>query len=239
MPTPHNSAKIGDIAETVVMCGDPLRVKYIAETYLENPVCFNEVRGMLGYTGFYNGKRVSVMGHGMGMASIGIYVYELYHHYGVKQIIRAGSAGGYGDGVEVRDIIIAQGACHDSNFAWQYGLDGTFAPIADFELLKNAYDKAQELGIKAKVGNIYSTDVFYAPEEVSAKWKDMGVLGVEMEAAALYMNAARAGKRALAICTISDSLVTGDSLSSEDRQKSFTDMMELALDLAALQESRA
>ena len=232
MPTPHNSAKIGDIAETVVMCGDPLRVKYIAETYLENPVCFNEVRGMLGYTGFYNGKRVSVMGHGMGMASIGIYVYELYHHYGVKQIIRAGSAGGYGDGVEVRDIIIAQGACHDSNFAWQYGLDGTFAPIADFELLKNAYDKAQELGIKAKVGNIYSTDVFYAPEEVSAKWKDMGVLGVEMEAAALYMIAAKAKKKALCVCTVSNHMFTKEELSTEERQLGFNEMIKLCLEIA-------
>jgi purine-nucleoside phosphorylase len=232
MSTPHNSAKIGEIAETVVMCGDPLRVKYIAETYLENPVCFNEVRGMLGYTGFYKGKRVSVMGHGMGMASIGIYVYELYHHYGVKQIIRAGSAGGYGDGVEVRDIIIAQGACHDSNFAWQYGLDGTFAPIADFELLKNAYDKAKELGIKAKVGNIYSTDVFYAPEEVSAKWKEMGVLGVEMEAAALYMIAAKAKKKALCVCTVSNHMFTKEELSTEERQLGFNEMIKLCLEIA-------
>lgn len=232
MSTPHNSAKIGDIAETVVMCGDPLRVKYIAETYLDNPVCFNEVRGMLGYTGFYKGKRVSVMGHGMGMASIGIYVYELYNHYGVKQIIRAGSAGGYGDGVEVRDIIIAQGACHDSNFAWQYGLDGTFAPIADFELLKNAYDKANELGIKAKVGNIYSTDVFYAPEEVSAKWKDMGVLGVEMEAAALYMIAAKAKKKALCVCTVSNHMFTKEELSTEERQLGFNEMIKLCLEIA-------
>lgn len=232
MSTPHNSAKIGDIAESVIMCGDPLRVKYIAETYLENPVCFNEVRGMLGYTGFYKGKRVSVMGHGMGMASIAIYVYELYHHYGVKQIIRAGSAGGYGDGVEVRDIIIAQGACHDSNFAWQYDLDGTFAPIADFELLKNAYDKANELGIKARVGNIYSTDVFYAPEEVSAKWKDMGVLGVEMEAAALYMIAAKAKKKALCVCTVSNHMFTKEELSTEERQLGFNEMIKLCLEIA-------
>lgn len=232
MSTPHNSAKIGDIAETVVMCGDPLRVKYIAEKYLENAVCFNEVRGMLGYTGFYKGKRVSVMGHGMGMASIAIYVYELYNHYGVKQIIRAGSAGGYGDGVEVRDIIIAQGACHDSNFAWQYGLDGTFAPIADFELLKNAYDKANELGIKAKVGNIYSTDVFYAPEEVSAKWKEMGVLGVEMEAAALYMIAAKAKKKALCVCTVSNHMFTKEELSTEERQLGFNEMIRLCLEIA-------
>ena len=231
MATPHNKAQIGDIAKSVIMCGDPLRVKYIAETYLENAVCFNEIRGMYGYTGFYKGKKISVMGHGMGMPSIGIYSYELFNHYGVESIIRAGSAGGMGDGIKVRDIIIAQGACHDSNFHWQYGLDGTFAPIADFGLLKAAYDKSLELGISAKVGNIISTDVFYAPEKVNAIWKDMGVLGVEMEAAALYLNAARAGKSALCICTISDSLVHHTACSAEERQTSFTNMMKIAFDI--------
>ncbi|MBE6683108.1 MAG: purine-nucleoside phosphorylase [Ruminococcaceae bacterium] len=232
MSTPHNSANIGDIAETVIMCGDPLRIKYIAETYLENAVCFNEVRGMLGYTGYYNGKRVSVMGHGMGMASIGIYAYELYNHYGVKQIIRAGSAGGIGDGVNVRDIIIAQGVCHDSNFAWQYELPGTFAPIADFELLKAADAKAKELGINARVGNIYSTDVFYAPEKVNAQWKEMGILGVEMEAAALYMIAAKAKAKALCVCTVSNHMFTKEELSTEERQTGFNEMIKLCLEIA-------
>ncbi len=232
MSTPHNSANIGDIAESVVMCGDPLRVKYIAETYLENAVCFNNVRGMLGYTGYYKGKRVSVMGHGMGMASIGIYVYELYNHYGVKQIIRAGSAGGIGEGVQCRDIIVAQAACHDSNFAWQYKLPGTFAPIADFELLKAADKKAEELGLNVRVGNIYSTDVFYAPEEVNSQWKEMGILGVEMEAAALYMIAAKAGKKALCVCTVSNHMFTKEELSTEERQMGFDNMIKLCLEIA-------
>ena len=232
MSTPHNSASIGDIAKSVIMCGDPLRAKYIAETYLENPVCFNEIRGMYGYTGFYKGKNISVMGHGMGMPSIGIYSYELFNHYGVESIIRAGSAGGMGDGIEVRDIIIAQGACHDSNFHWQYNLDGTFAPIADFGLLKAAYDKSLELGISAKVGNIISTDVLYAPEETNGKWKDMGVLGVEMEAAALYMIAAKAGKKALCVCTVSNHMFTKEELSAEERQTGFNDMIKLCLEIA-------
>ena len=232
MATPHNNASKGEIAKTVIMCGDPLRVKYIAETYLENPVCFNEIRGMYGYTGTYKGKTVSVMGHGMGMASIGIYTYELYNHYGVKKIIRAGSAGGIGDGVNVRDIIIAQAACHDSNFAWQYELPGTFAPIADFELLKAADEKAKELGISARVGNIYSTDVFYAPEKVNAIWKDMGILGVEMEAAALYMIAAKAKAKALCVCTVSNHMFTKEELSTEERQTGFNEMIKLCLEIA-------
>ena len=232
MSTPHNSAQIGDIAKTVIMCGDPLRAKYIAENYLENAVCFNEVRGMYGYTGFYKGKKVSVMGHGMGMPSIGIYTYELYNHYGVETIIRAGSAGGMGDGIKVRDIIIAQGACHDSNFAWQYRLEGTFAPIADFGLLKSAYDASIKLGLNAKVGNVISTDVFYAPEDVNLKWKEMGVLGVEMEAAALYMNAAKAGKKALCVCTVSNHMFTKEELSAEERQTGFNDMIKLCLEIA-------
>ncbi len=232
MSTPHNKAEIGDIAKSVIMCGDPLRAKYIAETYLENAVCFNEIRGMYGYTGFYKGKKISVMGHGMGMPSIGVYTYELYNNYGVESIIRAGSAGGMGDGVEVRDIIIAQGACHDSNFAWQYRLEGTFAPIADFGLLKSAYDASVKLGLKAKVGNIISTDVFYAPEDVNLKWKEMGVLGVEMEAAALYMNAAKAGKKALCVCTVSNHMFTKEELSAEERQTGFNDMIRLCLEIA-------
>lgn len=232
MSTPHNSAKIGDIAKSVIMCGDPLRAKYIAETYLENPVQFNAVRNMFGYTGTYKGKKISVMGHGMGMPSIGIYSYELFNHYGVESIIRAGSAGGIGEGIKVRDIIIGQAACHDSNFAWQYDFKGTFAPIADFELLKSAYDKSLELGLSARVGNIYSTDVFYAPEFVNEKCKEMGILGVEMEAAALYMIAAKAGKKALCVCTVSNHMFTKEELSTEERQLGFNDMIKLCLEIA-------
>lgn len=232
MSTPHNSAKIGDIAETVIMCGDPLRAKYIAETYLENPICFNAVRNMFGYTGSYKGKKLSVMGHGMGMPSIGIYSYELYNHYGVNTIIRAGSAGGIAEGIKVRDIIICQAACHDSNFAWQYNFPGTFAPIADYELLKAAEIKANELGLSPRVGNIYSTDVFYAPEEVNEKCKELGILGVEMEAAALYMIAAKAGKKALCVCTVSNHMFTKEELSAEERQLGFDNMIKLCLEIA-------
>ncbi len=233
MATPHNSANIGDIAETVVMCGDPLRIKYIAEKYLEDPVCFNEVRGMLGYTGTYNGKRISVMGHGMGMASIGIYVWELYNVYGVKNIIRAGSAGGISDSVDLRDIVIAQGSCSDSNFGWQYDLPGTFAPIADYSLLKAADKAAEKLGIDVKVGNIYSTDVFYCPADTADRWKKMDVLAVEMESAALYMLAAEAHAKALCICTISNHLFKTEELSTEERERGFDNMIRIALDVAA------
>ena len=232
-PTPHNGAKPGEIAKTVLMPGDPLRAKFIAETYLENPVCFNTVRNMFGYTGTYKGKQISVLGGGMGMPSIGIYSYELYHFYDVDNIIRIGSAGGISDNVHVRDVVIGMGASTNSNFASQYELPGTFAPIASYELLEKAVNAAKAQNTKIVVGNILSSDIFYDDNKNSSnQWKKMGVLCVEMEAAALYMNAARAGKNALCILTISDHLYTGESLSAEDRQISFREMMEIALELA-------
>lgn len=233
IPTPHIEAKAGEIAKTVLMPGDPLRAKFIAETYLEDVVCFNKVRNMLGFTGNYQGKRVSVMGGGMGMPSMGIYSYELYHNYEVDSIIRIGSAGGIAENIQLRDIVIGMGACTNSNFATQYRLPGTFAPIADYELLSKAVTAAQRLSIKYVVGNILSSDTFYDDnDEANQAWNKMNVLAVEMEAAALYMNAARAGKKALCILTISDHVFTGASLSSDDRQSTFRDMMEIALDIA-------
>ncbi len=238
-PTPHINAVPSDFAKTVLMPGDPLRAKFIAENFLEKPQLVNNVRGIQGYTGTYKGVPVSVMASGMGMPSIGIYSYELYNFFGVENIIRVGSAGGISKNLEVRDIIIAQGACTNSNFAHTFGLPGTFAPIADFTLLKKCTEKADELNLTYKVGNVLSSDTFYddtqflsEDELPSFLWGKMGVLGVEMEAAALYMNAARAGKKALAILTVSDHLLTGESLCAEDRQNSFTDMMKLSLETA-------
>ncbi len=233
VPTPHNGAKQGEIAKTVLMPGDPLRAKFIAENYLTDTVCFNTVRNMLGYTGNYNGRRVSVMGGGMGMPSVGIYTYELFHFYGVENIIRIGSAGGIADHVHVHDIILGMGACTDSNYASQYGLPGTFAPIASYGLLKRAVEKAEEMKGNVIVGNVLSSDVFYSDNENALKlWSKMGVCAVEMEAAALYMNAAKAGKNALCILTVSDCPFTGESLSAEERQTGFRKMMEIALSLA-------
>ncbi|MEE0397880.1 MAG: purine-nucleoside phosphorylase [Lachnospiraceae bacterium] len=233
MSTPHNGAEKGDIAKTVLMPGDPLRAKYIADTYLKDVKCFNTVRNMFGYTGTYEGKEVSVMGSGMGMPSIGIYSFELYHFYDVDQIIRIGSAGGISDKVKVRDLVIGMGASTNSNFASQYKLPGTFAPIADFGLLRKAVEIAEEKNIPVAVGNILSSDTFYTDDETANdQWKKMQVLCVEMEAAALYMNAARAGKKALCMLTISDHLYTGEALSAEERQTSFHEMMEVALKLA-------
>lgn len=232
VPTPHNGAKEGEIAKTVLMPGDPLRAKYIADTYLENVVCFNTVRNMLGYTGTWKGKEISVMGGGMGIPSIGIYSYELYHFYGVEQIIRIGSAGGYADEVKVKDVVIAMGACTNSNYAHQYHLPGTFAPIADYGLLKKAVEIAEKKGVNTVVGNVLSSDTFYSDDDAAKDmWKRMGVLAVEMEAAALYMNAARAGKKALCMLTISDHLYTGEELSANERQTGFHEMMEIALEL--------
>ena len=231
-PTPHIGAQVGDIAEKVIMAGDPLRAKFMAERFLENPVQYNSVRGMLGYTGTYKGKRVSVQGHGMGIPSIGIYTYELYNFYGVKSIIRTGSAGAYHPDLQLGDVVIGIGACTDSNYASQYNLPGTFSPTADFDLARAAVEKAEAMGIDYKVGNILSSDVFYGDDANSWKqWQKMGVLAVEMEAAALYMNAARSGNKALCICTISDSLVHGTACSAEQRQTSFTNMMEIAFDI--------
>ena len=230
-PTPHNGAKIGDIAETVIMAGDPLRVKFMAEKFLDNPVEFNHVRGMLGYTGTYQGKRVSVMGHGMGIPSIAIYTYELYHFYDVKTIIRVGSAGSISNDLHIGDIAIAMGACTNSNFVDQYELPGSFAPIADFSLLRAAAEACERFGYNYKVGNVYSSDTFYSENAHNDKWISMGVLAVEMEIAALYMIAAHAGKRALGICTISDHILTGEATTAEERQTTFTHMMDVAFSL--------
>ncbi len=228
-PTPHIGAKYGEIAETVIMSGDPLRAQFMAERFLENPVLFNKVRGMLGYTGTYQCKRVSVMGHGMGIPSMAIYSYELFNFYGVKKIIRVGSAGSMNPDLHIGDLMLAQAACTNSNYASQFQLSGTFAPIADFALLRAAVEKAEELGYTYKVGNIYSSDIFYDENTgATAQWQKLGVLAVEMESAALYMNAARYGGRALCLCTISDSLVTGEATSAEQRQTGFTHMMDVA-----------
>lgn len=230
-PTPHISAQYGDIAETVIMAGDPLRVKFMAEKYLDNPVEFNHVRGMLGYTGSYKGKRVSVMGHGMGMPSIGIYTYELYNFYGVKTIIRVGSAGSINNDLHIGDLAIAMGACTNSNYASQYELPGIFAPIADFSLVRSAAEACEHYGYQYKVGNVLSSDTFYGENPHNDKWISMGVLAVEMEIAALYMNAARSGNRALGICTISDHILTAEVTTAEERQNNFTHMMDVAFSL--------
>lgn len=233
MSTPHNAAEPGTIAKTVLMPGDPLRAKFVAETYLENPVCFNTVRNMLGFTGTYHGKPVSVMGSGMGMPSIGIYSYELFHFYNVDRIIRIGTAGGIADGVQLRDVVVGVGACTDSNYAAQFRLPGTFAPIASFRLAEKAVQAARRLGVPVRAGNVLSSDLFYGDDETSLEtWKKMGVLAVEMESAALYMNAARAGKEALCLLTISDCPLRGEALPAEERQTSFTQMMEIALETA-------
>ena len=233
MGTAHNKAEVGDIAKTVLMPGNPLRAKYIAETYLTEVKCFNSVRNMLGFTGKYNGKEISVMGSGMGMPSIGIYSYELYQFYNVESIIRIGSAGALHDDIDLKDIVFAQGACTDSRFAYQYELPGSFAPIADFSLLEKAVSEARALGTRFKVGNVVSSDIFYnVYPEAAKKWAGMGVLCVEMEAAALYMNAAKLHKKALAILSISDHILKGTELSPEERQTGFSEMMEIALKLA-------
>ncbi len=232
VPTPHNGAKMGDIAKTVLMPGDPLRAKFIADNYFENVRCFNTVRNMLGFTGEYKGKEISVMGGGMGMPSVGIYSYELFNFYDVDNIIRIGSAGAYSDDVKVRDLVIASGASTNSNYASQFKLPGTIAPVADFGLMRKAVEIAENKGIKVVVGNVLSSDTFYCDDAgANDAWKKMGVICVEMEAAALYLNAARAHKKALCMLTISDHIYTGEALSAEERQNSFRDMMEVALEL--------
>ncbi|MBE6860963.1 MAG: purine-nucleoside phosphorylase [Ruminococcus sp.] len=232
MSTPHNNAEYGQIAKTVLMPGDPLRAKFIAETYLENPVCYNEVRGMLGFTGTYKGKEISVQGSGMGMPSIGIYSHELYNVYGVENIFRIGTAGSIADNINLREIIIGQSASTNSNYASQYRLPGTYAPTASYKLLKAAVDAADKLGSAYHVGNILSSDTFYDDASSLADWQKMGVLAIEMEAAALYMNAARAGKNALCILTVSDCPLKNLSTTAQERQTSFRDMMEIALEAA-------
>lgn len=232
-PTPHNGAVNGAFAKTVIMPGDPLRAKYIAENFLEKAELVNSVRGINGYTGYYRGKRVSVMASGMGQPSIGIYSYELFNFYGVDCIIRAGSCGAYSDKLHARDIVLAQGACTDGNFASQFKLNGTFCPIADFSLLSRAVSLCERFGLRYKTGNVLSTDVFYSETDDYLKWAKMGVLGVEMEAAALYMNAARAGKKALCVLTVSDSFVyKNENLTADERERSFNDMIKIALETA-------
>ncbi len=233
IPTPHISAKLGDFAKTVLMPGDPLRAEFIAKNYLENAVLVNNVRGVQGYTGYYKGKRVSVMASGMGQPSIGIYSYELFNFYGVENIIRVGSCGSFSPELHARDIIVAMGACTNGNYAAQYNLPGTFCPIADFNLIRKAVEECERAGVNYRVGNIFSSDTFYDDANSGMQWAKMGVLGVEMESAALYCNAARAGKKALCICTVSDSFIyPEENTTAEERQNSFTKMMEIALNVA-------
>lgn len=232
MPTPHIAAHPGDIAETILLPGDPLRAKSIAETYFSEVVQFNSVRNMFGYTGYYQGKKVSVMGTGMGMPSMGIYSYELIKMYGVKTLIRIGTAGAIQEKVHLREIVIAQAASTDSNFAQQYGLDGQIAAVPDFSLLQKAVQEAEAQGLKFHVGTVLSSDIFYHfdPENWK-KWQKTGALCVEMEAYALFQNAKHLGASALAINTISDSLITGEQLSPEERQNAFESVMKVVLGL--------
>ena len=231
VPTPHIGAQYGEIAKTMIMAGDPLRAKFMAERFLENPRQFNNVRSMLGFTGTYKGKEVSVMGHGMGIPSIGIYSYELFNFYDVDTIIRVGSCGARQMYVHLGDLVIAMGCCTDSNYAAQYNLPGTYAPIADFGLVRGAVDACERLGYRYFVGNVFSADIFYCEDERKQNWTKMGVSADEMEAPALYMNAARAGKKALTICTVSDHILTGEATTAEERQTSFTQMMDVAFSL--------
>ena len=232
VPTMHIAAKADEIAKTVLMPGDPLRSEFIAKKYLENARLVNDIRGVHGYTGTYKGKPVTVMASGMGQPSIGIYSYELFKFYDVDAIIRVGSCGAFHPDLHVRDIVIAMGACTNGNFASQFGMPGTFAPIADFDLVRRAADLCEAKGVNYKVGNIFSSDMFYNAAGNDTEWAKMGVLGVEMESAALYCNAAWTGKKALCICTVSDNfLCPEENATAEERQNSFTDMMEIALGL--------
>ncbi len=233
MSTPHNQASAGEIAKTVLMPGDPLRAKFLAEKYLKNVKQFNSVRNMFGYTGTYKGKEVSIMGSGMGMPSIGIYSYELFSQYGVENIIRIGSCGSFKKEVHLRDIIFVQGCCTDSNFAHQYELPGIYCAISDYSLLEKAVDTAKEKNVSYHVGNVLSSDIFYhADQGTVEKWASMGCLGVEMESYALFATAAYLNKRALTLLTVSDSLVSNEKTSSDEREKTFTAMMEIALEIA-------
>ena len=236
MSTPHNTAQLGDFARTVLMPGDPLRAKFIAETFLRDAKLVNNVRGIQGYTGTYQGVPVSVMASGMGCPSMAIYSTELYREYGVENILRIGSAGAISEKLKLRDVVAAQGACTNSAFATQYGLPGTFAPIADFTLLETAVAVARARGVEMSVGDVVSKDNFYDVGSRTLERGKMGVLAVEMEAAALYCVAASLGKRALALCSISDHLLTGEELPPEERQTTFTTMMEIALETAVRME---
>ncbi|RED49250.1 purine-nucleoside phosphorylase [Seonamhaeicola aphaedonensis] len=229
----HIEAKKGDIAETILLPGDPLRAKWIAETFLENPICFNKVRGMLGYTGTYKGKIVSVMGTGMGVPSISIYVHELINEYGVKNLIRVGSAGSYQEHVKIRDVVLAMAASSNSGLNELRFGGADYAPTANFDLFQKAVEAAEAKNITIKAGNVFTSDEFYADDfESYKKWSKFGVLCVEMETAGLYTVAAKHNVKALSILTISDSLVTGDKLTSKDRETTFSDMIEIALELA-------
>ena len=238
MATPHISAEKGDFAKTVLMPGDPLRAKFIADTFLKDVRQVTGVRGMLGFTGTYEGRPISVMGSGMGMPSIGIYSHELYTQYGVENIIRVGSAGALRADLELGSVVAGQGACTNSSFADQYELGVHYAPIADFDLLMAAVESARELGVKMPVGNLYSSDTFYDAAGRNDRMKKMGVMAVEMEAAALYCTAAYLGKRALAICSISDNLVLGTELTPQERQTTFTNMMKIGLEAAVKMAQR-
>ncbi len=232
-PTPHINATPDDFAKTVLMPGDPLRAKVIAESFLENPRLVNSVRGINGYTGTYKGVPISVMASGMGMPSMAIYSYELFSFFGVENIIRIGSAGSISNDIKIRDIVLGMGACTNSNFSKQYNLQGDYSAICSYDLLRCCTEQAEKLNLNYHVGNLLSSDTFYNDDtSATLNWAKMGVMAVEMEAAALYMNAARLGKRALAICTISDHILTGEETTAEERQNSFTDMMKLALETA-------
>lgn len=235
IPTPHISAQKDQIAKTVIMPGDPLRARFIAENFLQDAVLINSVRNMFGYTGLYKNTPVTVMGSGMGMPSIGIYSYELYNFYDVENIIRIGSIGALQEKLKLKDIIVAVGSCTDSNYAENFGLPGTFAPICSPKLYDIAVLSAKENGIDVKCGNVLSSDCFYSENAAQKNllWKNMGVLGIEMESAALYMNAAKSGRNALCICSVSDNVITGEELNSDDRERSFVDMMKLALEISA------
>ena len=232
MSTPHNAANKGDIAKTILLPGDPLRAKFIAENFLEDVVQFNTVRNMFGFTGTYQGKKISVMGTGMGCASIGIYSYELIHMYGVENLIRIGSCGGMQESVKLGDIVMAIGASTDTNYAHQYHLPGTFSAAATYDLLYKAVEEAKKYQFPYVVGNVLSSDIFYNETEEWSDWAKMGVLAAEMESYALYCNAARAGVNALGIFTVSDSMVSKEEMSAEERQTGFTNMMKVALGVA-------
>lgn len=232
-PSACNEARPGEIAKAVLMPGDPLRAKYVAEHYLENPVCFNTVRNMLGYTGEYKGKKLSVMGHGMGVPSIGLYTYELYQFYDVESIIRIGSAGGIGEDVQVRDVVIAMGASTNSCFADQYRFPGQLCATASWPLLRDAVAAAERLGVRVDVGQVFTADQFYNDNpEAGEMYRKFGILALEMETAGLYWTAQRLGRQALSILTVSDHIFTGEALSAQERQDSFHEMMEIALETA-------
>ncbi|SDB24174.1 purine-nucleoside phosphorylase [Butyrivibrio sp. INlla16] len=233
MSPPHIGAEPGDFAKTVLMSGDPLRAKFVAENYLTDVKCVNEIRGMLGYTGKYEGKEVSVMGHGMGIPSICIYTYELYNFFDVDNIIRIGTAGALQDSIRARDLIFAVGAHYDSTYGQQYGLVGCFCPTATYSILERAVNKARERGVRYHVGNVFSTDIFYSDTlDRYARYRDFGTLAAEMETSGLYMNAADAGKNALSILSVSDHLFRKDNITPEERQTTLTDMIEIALQTA-------